>query len=915
MNNSIQMKKLPRGLYPIALGMLLVLLPSGVQAQWGISTNAGQVTITNYTGTSVVITVPDTIDGLPVTAIGDSAFEGNETVTNILLSTNITLIGSHAFDGCTKLPAIVIPGSITNIGALAFVNCSKLKNISVDPLNLFYSTIGGVLLNKSQTSLIAFPGGLSGTYTIPVGITNIGDFAFYHCTKVTSVTIPYYVTGIEPGAFGGCSALTSISVSTSNSVYSSTGGVLFNKNQTTLLQYPAGLSGKYTVPSSVTRIGQYCFLECIYVTGITLPSSLTIVESGAFYYCFSLTSMTFPSSIASIGSYACFGCVYMTNVTIPEGLSYIDSYTFGYCLNLSKITMPSTVTFFLSGSFYYCSNLKGVYFYGNCPLLLGSDLFTYATNATVYRVEEATGWSSTFSGRPTAIWSMPGYSVSTVNGSAGNQSRHTVDIPPGGCTGLYVRTTGGTGDVSLYVRYGKKASTTTFDACSFHPGSPEEYVYVPYPSSGKWYILLTGDSAFSGVSYGTKTGDAKIQTIPYMGGTNLPSPMGLNSEIYYGVNVPSNVGMFEVDALDAIQSPDVYVKRESPPSTTSFDRSWKGTDAAKALRYMAPSTLAGTYYVMVRTSGTPDPMVLTTNTTYYHTSLAGGAIATSNSEAQGNYLFASASVAGENMQVPVRMKAKGDVPISKSKARNWVVIHGRQTDPTRWVGSDSLTNVGDAVDTDTGDHQVLYVDWGVGASDNDGSNGLAGCKWISAVGASAGELLKSVTTSGAKVCLVGHNWGSYVGYEISKSLNSRLGKVQTLVALDPSGPAFLTGDYNSTKVKLSKYATYSWAFCGYYWNSTNWVPGNFCSSERANTAANFFELHMAYVTNDDTLSLTLDTDTFRSFADIVGSSEFTDFQPMDLVSVSPWVQYKSESEGWFDCDLTFQPDSVTYRSP
>jgi len=167
--------------------LLLLTLPATVEAQdYYYTTNNGTITITGYTGPGGDVTIPSTINGLLVTSIGH-----------------------RAFDGCNSLTSVTIPNSVTNIGVAAFEDCTSLTAITVDALNSFYSSVDGVLFNKSQTTLIQYPGGKAGSYTIANSVTSIGS-AFYSCTSLTSVTIGNSVTNIGSGAFEGCTNLTGV---------------------------------------------------------------------------------------------------------------------------------------------------------------------------------------------------------------------------------------------------------------------------------------------------------------------------------------------------------------------------------------------------------------------------------------------------------------------------------------------------------------------------------------------------------------------------------------------------------------------------------------------------------------------------------------------------------------------------------
>ena len=128
--------------------------------------------------------------------------------------------------------------------------------------------------------------------TIPNSVISIGYYAFSGCTSLTNVTLGTNVTSIGDGPFGDCTSLTAITVDAINSVYCSVAGVLFNKSQATLIQCPAGKVGSYTIPDSVTSIGEEAFSYCHGLTSVTIGTNVTSIGQLAFAYCTSLTSVT-----------------------------------------------------------------------------------------------------------------------------------------------------------------------------------------------------------------------------------------------------------------------------------------------------------------------------------------------------------------------------------------------------------------------------------------------------------------------------------------------------------------------------------------------------------------------------------------------------------------------------------------------
>jgi hypothetical protein len=260
-----------------------------------------------------------------------SEFSGgscNLPITDVIIEEGITHIGNWAFARLRELKSVTISSSVTSIGEGAFAYCARLTSVTVAEDNAHYSSVDGVLFNKNKTELILYPAGRPGVYTIPSGVTTIGDRAFLGC-NLTSVIIPNSVISIgEPvymgctecinltslpnwprvncdelglGAFAYCKDLTSIVVAEDNAHYSSKDGILFNKTKDTLILYPPGRQGSYTIPSGVTAIGDRAFRFSAGLTSVIIPEGVKAIGGGAFAYCANLTSVTIPSSVTYIG--------------------------------------------------------------------------------------------------------------------------------------------------------------------------------------------------------------------------------------------------------------------------------------------------------------------------------------------------------------------------------------------------------------------------------------------------------------------------------------------------------------------------------------------------------------------------------------------------------------------------------------
>ncbi|MGN0633282.1 MAG: leucine-rich repeat domain-containing protein, partial [Oscillospiraceae bacterium] len=302
----------------LALCMVIMMLPQAVFAEtyedYEYSVSDGKATITSYNGSDEEVTIPDTLGGYPVTAIGMSAFHNKTGIRKIVIPDSVTSIGKNAFYWCSSLESINIPDSVTSIGINAFGSCRNLIEITVDEDNEYYSSVNGVLLDKNKTRLLAFPGGYIGTFDIPDTVTDIENSAFYDCRKLEGVTIPTGVTVIGLQVFMSCYNLKSV-----------------------------------TIPSSVKRIGEKAFKNCTSLEYINIPDSVISISDSAFHSCTSLKSIVIPHKVTAISDRTFTFCSSLENVFLSDkvtsiGVSAIPDTTSQIRYSLDETAGKVTIT-------------------------------------------------------------------------------------------------------------------------------------------------------------------------------------------------------------------------------------------------------------------------------------------------------------------------------------------------------------------------------------------------------------------------------------------------------------------------------------------------------------------------------------------------------------------------------------------
>ena len=283
----------------------------------------------NYKSLTAV-TVPAAVSyegqELSVTEIGKQAFAGCTTgITSVSIPEGVVCINDSAFYACEVLADVNFPNSIERIGTQAFMFGRALKDV----------TFGSSLKTIGED---AFVGCHSiTTLTIPDKVEYIGRRAFSSCKGLKTVTIGSGATSIGNDAFTSCISLEEMTVSPENPAYCSADGVLFNKDKTTLLNYPAAKTGDYVVPGSVTEIGLRAFYDCEGLTAVTLPEGLITIGQANFGHCIGLKEVVIPNSVTSIGSTAFSLCTGLTKVTIGSGVTTIGAMSFMSCTALTTI--------------------------------------------------------------------------------------------------------------------------------------------------------------------------------------------------------------------------------------------------------------------------------------------------------------------------------------------------------------------------------------------------------------------------------------------------------------------------------------------------------------------------------------------------------------------------------------------------
>ena len=238
-------------------------------------------------------------------------FDYNNQILSVVIENGVTSIGNYAFNYCSYVLSVQIPNSVTVIGSSAFDDCRNLAELN-----------------------------------LPSNLVSIGSHAFYDCSSLSSIVIPASVTTIGNYAFWDCTSLEEVVVESANQEYSSCDGVLYNKQQTTLITYPAGKAGSFAIPDSVNTIGDYAFYNAEKMVAVIIPDHVVSIGDSAFRGCTSIQTLEIPGSVSTIPGYMCCFCESLLNITIPSNITLIERYAFANCDALAQITFEGNAPTF-----------------------------------------------------------------------------------------------------------------------------------------------------------------------------------------------------------------------------------------------------------------------------------------------------------------------------------------------------------------------------------------------------------------------------------------------------------------------------------------------------------------------------------------------------------------------------------------
>lgn len=353
------------------------------------------------------LTVPETVNGIAVTAIGDKAFSQCYYLTDVTLPEGITYIGDFAFEDCTDMETLTIPATVTSMGCNPFIGTtiqlqlaegntaleqqgaflldratkrlicyqSSPEGTEEDPATLTVPTgtreIGDYAFSRSDAAQVILPAGVEKiglcafqrclsleSVSLSAGVTDIGDHAFQRCGKLEAVNLPDSVTHLGRNPFAGSPV--TLSVSASHPTLELRDDVLIEKSTGKLLSFPCvGSEPTYEIPGDVREIGEFAFAYCKELYTLVIPAGVEIAEN-AFYHNEAIEEVDLPEGLTVIKENTFWGCINLKTVEIPDSVEEIGAFAFDCCQAMETLTFPKSLVTLGEGAFQGCLALREV---------------------------------------------------------------------------------------------------------------------------------------------------------------------------------------------------------------------------------------------------------------------------------------------------------------------------------------------------------------------------------------------------------------------------------------------------------------------------------------------------------------------------------------------------------------------------
>lgn len=351
---------------------------------------------------SIITKIPDVQNGIRIIGIGDEAFSGMTTITELTIPDTIKSIGKYAFLGCTSLKSVTLPKRLETLGESAFAGCSLLESVTIpDTLSEIPS---GTFRKCDHLTEV----------NIPDNITKIGSYAFYQCTSLPKVTLPDSLVSVGEMAFG---EMLSIAVFDTDgcAAYVFEDNMLMDQHKSSVICATSKLEGAVEIPATVTGIEPGAFSACPAITELTIPATVKTIGYGAF-----------SSQIMGTVGY----CSAINKISFAEGLEYIGEGAFSYC-SAESLLLPSTLKEIGAGAFSGCYKLnrlvipEGVESIGESAFMLCPELKSVSIPKSVKNIGENAFGITVKDGQ---LANTEGFSMSVASGSAGEKYAKNQDL-------------------------------------------------------------------------------------------------------------------------------------------------------------------------------------------------------------------------------------------------------------------------------------------------------------------------------------------------------------------------------------------------------------------------------------------------------------------------------------------------------